>query len=138
MNRIDKILLEALVNNARIPKTELAKKLNVSEAAIRKKMKKLERLGIIVGYRAVIDYQKAGLIASITGLDAEPEKLWGVIGALKEMNEVKMLSLTSGDHVIIAEIVTTNVDKLEEIHKRIERIEGVKKVCPAIILERIK
>lgn len=134
----DEAILEALISNARIPKTELARMINVTEAAVRKRLKKLEELGVILGYRAIIDYQKAGLIASITGLDVEPEKLWRVIGALKEMREVKTILLTSGDHMIIAEIVAKNVSKLEEVHRRIGEVEGVRRMCPAIVLRNVK
>jgi len=138
MDKVAKTILETLMANARTSKVALAKKLRVTEAAVRKRMKKLEEAGILLGYKAVVDYQKAGLAASITGVDTEPEKLWSVINVIKRIEAVKMLSLTSGDHMVITEIVADNIEALEEIHKRIGRVEGVKRVCPAIILKRIK
>ncbi|MBC7091593.1 MAG: Lrp/AsnC family transcriptional regulator [Nitrososphaeria archaeon] len=138
MDSLDKIIIEELLKNARISKSNLAKKLNLTEAAIRKRLKKLEASGIILGYRTVIDYQKAELVASITGVDVEPEKLWKAIEKLKVLDEIKTIMLTSGDHMILVEIVTDKMDRLEEVHRRIEGLEGVIRVCPAILIKGIK
>jgi len=138
MGKKDVLMLEILMENARLKKTELAKLLNVTEAAVRKRLKKLESSGIIVGYRAIVDYQRAGLMASITGVDTEPERLWSVVEELKGFEEIKEICLTSGDHMIMTEIVAKGVEELMEAHKRIEGIKGVKRVCPAIVLRRIK
>jgi Lrp/AsnC family transcriptional regulator for asnA, asnC and gidA len=136
--RAEIILLDALINNARMPKTELARRLKVTEAAVRKRLKRLEESGVILGYRVLIDHQKAGLMASITGVDVEPEKLWDVIEALKEMEEVKSISITSGDHMIMVEMVAKSMDGLEAAHRMMEKMEGVKRICPAIISKRVK
>ena len=138
MDKATAVMLQALITNARVPKTELARRLRVTEAAIRKRLKKLEEAGIIVGYRTLIDYQKAGLMASVTGVDAEPERLWEVIEELKGVEEVTSITLTSGDHMIMVEVVAGSMQELQETHKRIESLPGVTKVCPAIILKRIK
>jgi len=138
MDDSTQVLLDSLMYNARIQKTVLAKELNVSEAAVRKRLKKLEESGIIQGYKALIDYQKAGYSASITGLDTEPELLWQTIDALKEIEEVKAISLTSGDHMIVAEIVAKDMEQLESVHRSIEGLQGVSGVCPSLILRTIR
>jgi len=138
MDSLDKIIIEELLKNARISKSNLARKLSLTEAAIRKRLKKLETSRIILGYRAIIDYQKAELVASITGVDVEPEKLWKVVEQLKMLDEIKTIMLTSGDHMMLVEIVVENMDRLKEAHRRIEEFEGVVKVCPAILIKSIK
>lgn len=138
MNHSDRVLLDSLMYNARVPKTVLAKKLNISEAAVRKRLKKLEESGVIQGYKALIDYQRAGLFASITGLDTEPELLWQTIDALKGIEEVKAISLTSGDHTIVAEIVAKDMEQLEDVHRSIEALKGVSDVCPSLVLRTIR
>lgn len=138
MNGATAVMLRALITNARISKTELARRLGVTEAAIRKRLRKLEEDGVIVGYRTLIDYQKVGMMASVTGIDVEPERLWEVIEVLKNVEEVTSITLTSGDHMIIVEIVAESMERLQETHKRIESLSGVTKVCPAIIMKRIK
>ncbi|MEM3404418.1 MAG: Lrp/AsnC family transcriptional regulator [Nitrososphaeria archaeon] len=138
MDEIDRIIIENLLTNARTSKAILARKLNITEAAIRKRLKKLESSGTIVGYKAIVDYQKAELVASITGVDAEPERLWKVIEHLKALDEVKMIFLTSGDHMMLVEIVVKSMDELKEVHEKIGRYDGVMRICPAILIKGSK
>ncbi len=132
-----KIILN-LLRNARISKTKIAEKLGVSETAVRKRIEKLEERRILLGYRAILDFKKAGLFVSFTGIDVEPEHIWKTMNALKELEEVLALYLTSGDHTILAEIVAGSFEELNEIHDRISRLNGVKRICPSIVLEVVK
>ncbi len=132
-----KIILN-LLRNARISKTKIAEKLGVSETAVRKRIEKLEERRILLGYRAILDFKKAGLFVSFTGIDVEPEHIWKTMNALKELEEVLALYLTSGDHTILAEIVADSFGELKEIHDRISRLNGVKRICPSIVLEVVK
>ncbi len=138
MDEQDRIIVESLMKNARTSKSALARRLNLTEAAIRKRLRKLESSGTVLGYRAIIDYQKAELVASVTGVDTEPDKLWKVIEQLKMLDEVKTVMLTSGDHMMLAEIVVESMDGLEEALEKIEGFEGVVRVCPAILIKSIK
>nr|WP_269140590.1 Lrp/AsnC family transcriptional regulator [Archaeoglobus neptunius] len=131
-------ILEMLVQNARIPKTKIAKELNVTEAAVRKRISNLERREEILGYRAIVNYKKVGISASLTGVDVEPEKLWEVVEKLKKMSQVKSLWLTTGDHTIMTEIVARSVKELSEIHESIADMPGVKRVCPAVVTDILK
>ena len=127
-----------LMKNARIPKTKIAEELEVTETAVRKRISKLEKDGIILGYKAVINYRTAGLSASLTGVDVEPDKLWEVINRLKDLDEIKSMFLTTGDHMIMLEIVAESVEELSKIHEKISELEGVKRICPAVILDVLK
>ncbi len=138
MDEKDLKIIEMLVSNARIPKTEIARKLGVTEAAIRKRISNLERKSEILGYRAVINYKKVGLNASLTGVDVEPDKLWKVVDELRKLDSVNSLWLTTGDHTIMAEIIAKSMQELSEIHKKIAAMEGVKRVCPSVVTDIVK
>jgi len=138
MDRKDMEILLTLLKDARIPKTKIAEKLGVTETAVRKRIEKLEEQKILLGYRAILDFKKAGLFFSFTGIDVEPEEIWKTMNALKEFEEVFNLYLTSGDHTILAEILADSFEKLNEVHERISKLKGVKRICPAIVLEVVK
>ncbi len=130
-------IISYLRRDARMPKVRIAEELGVTETAVRKRIKKLEEQGIILGYRAIIDYRKIGMVCSYTGIDVEPETLLSIVRKLRENKQITSLYLTSGDHDLLVEIIANNINELEKIHDEISRINGVKRICPAIITEVI-
>lgn len=57
---VDKKILMYLIDNTRMPFTEIAKKMNVSAGTIHVRVKKLEEAGIIKGTTLITDYDKMG------------------------------------------------------------------------------
>ncbi|HDD36831.1 MAG TPA: AsnC family transcriptional regulator [Archaeoglobus veneficus] len=138
MDERDYVILSKLMENARISKTDIARSIGISETAIRKRIFNLEKGKVILGYRAIVDYKKANLFASFTGIDVKAENIWKVIDTLKEIKEVKSIMLTSGDHTIMVEIIAKSLDELLNLHDKISNFEGVERVCPSVVLEVIK
>lgn len=138
MDKIGYGILEILRRNARSSKTKIAKYFNITETAVRKRIKKLESEKIIVRYRAVIDYRKVNMACSFTGIDVEPEYLMSVMKNLRNTKKIVSLYLTSGDHDLLAEIVCESINELEKVHEQISHYEGVKRICPAIVNEVVE
>ncbi|NJE04079.1 HTH-type transcriptional regulator LrpA [Thermococcus sp. MV11] len=136
----DRIIIEMLTKDARTPFTEIAKVLGISETAVRKRVKALEEAGVIKQYTVVVDPSKLGYnLVSLTGVDTLPEKIFDVAEKLKEFDFVRDVYLTSGDHMIMAEVWAKDGEDLSDIiSNKIGRLDGVTKVCPAIILEKLK
>ncbi|MFX0096608.1 MAG: Lrp/AsnC family transcriptional regulator [Candidatus Hodarchaeota archaeon] len=138
MDDRDKVIVDTLLENARISRSKIARKLQISEAAVRKRITKLENDGAIFGYRAVVNQKKIGYLASLTGIDVAPEHLWKAIDKLKKKRQVRSIFLSSGDHTIMIEIWAKSAGELSRIHKDLENIEGIERICPAVITERIR
>lgn len=135
----DKEILEILRSNSRISYSDIARIVGISDVAVIKRVKKLEQLGVIKRYTITLDPRKLGYNAiSITGIDVDSEYIFKVISYLKKRDYAKYIALTSGDHSIIVVIWATNNEELARIHDEISRLPGVKRVCPAIILDVIK
>ena len=132
-------ILEMLTKNARIPYCEIAKAIGISDVAVMKRIRKLEQSGIIKGYTAIIDPKKLGYnLVSITGIDVEPQYLFKVVEELKNIMNIKYIAVTSGDHNIMTVIWAKNGDEIAKIHSDISKLPGIRRVCPAIILEVFK
>ena len=129
-----------LRENARIPVTEIASRLDVSESTIRKRIRGLEKNGVITQYTVVVDPSKLGYNSvSMVGIDVESTHLLDVAMRMTEFPEVKFVATSTGDHMIITEIWTNDSKELGRfIAKNIEKQEGVKRVSPTIILENWK
>lgn len=77
LNNIDRKILELLAENGRLGVRELASKLKVSPSTISRKIRKLERKGLIKGYVAIIEDESIGygcravLLVKVSG-DIDP------------------------------------------------------------------
>ena len=135
----DRMIINMLMENARTPITEIARKLGITDVAVKKRLEKLEREGVILGYTIKINPSKLGYESiAIVGLDVEPEHLLKAIDEIKSRNYVKYLALTTGDHMLIAEIwAKDNSDLISKLNE-IGSIVGIRNVKPAIVLEILK
>lgn len=132
-------LVKVLMENARIPFMEIARRLGVSEAAVRKRILKLEKEGVIKRYTVEVDPRKLGYqVDAFIGLDTKPEYYIRVLRKLRGMGKTVNLYSSSGDHMILLRCWLRDSEELAEFVKKLEAMEGVVKVCPAIILEKIK
>jgi Lrp/AsnC family transcriptional regulator for asnA, asnC and gidA len=131
-------LIEELEKDCRKPFTEIAKKFGVSEAAIRKRVKKLLKRGVI-RFSVDINYKKVGYNSiAIIGIDTLPEHFVRVIEMLKEDEDVRELYSSTGDHMLLAKVAFKSSRELNNFVKKLEKNKMIKKVCPAIIVERLK
>ena len=133
-------ILEILKKDSRTAFTEIAKMLNVSEATVRKRVKNLEEKNVIVGYTIKINKSKLGYnTEAYVGLDVEPSQFLDAAKKMTEIEEVKYVATSTGDHMIMTEIVTKDGKELMRIiSEKIGKIKGVHRICPAIILEVLK
>jgi Lrp/AsnC family transcriptional regulator for asnA, asnC and gidA len=140
MDEKDMKIIELLQENSRISYTEIAKILGVTETTVRKRIAELEKKGVIRKYTIEVDPSKLGYKSvTILGLDVEPKYLLEAARKLAELKETRWVATSTGDHMIMAEIWTRDGEELFNlITKKISRIKGVKDLCPAIIMERVK
>jgi Lrp/AsnC family transcriptional regulator for asnA, asnC and gidA len=137
MDEKDEAILLMLMRNSRIPLTKIAKKLGITETAIRKRIRKLEDRGVIKSYTAIIDPFFIGYSGvALIGLDTTPPRLLPVFERIRSLKETRYASLTSGDHMMMFEAWCKTPDKLYSLIKKVGKLEGVTRVCPAILLKR--
>lgn len=114
MDAVNYKILEALQRDARIPFTRLGKELGMSSPAISERVKKMEDLGVIQGYRAVVDTRQLGyqLRAMIT-LRAFVGKLRPLLDKVPQLREVRNCYRITGTENIIMEVVLEDQSHLE-------------------------
>lgn len=132
----DQTIISILEKNGRTPFTQIAEKLNISEAAVRKRIKKLEQKEIILGYKAHVNYKKLGYTNKVVmGVDTTSKDYFKVLNLLKDFSEVKNLTTSSGDHMIMFDVWIKNMSELSELLEKINALEGVIESCPSILHE---
>lgn len=140
MDEKDARILEMLEEDGRRPFTEIADRLHVSESSVRKRVLALQREGVIKRFTVKVDAAKSGFsTVAIVGVDADPTRLLQVAQKLCDFKEIKCVATSTGDHMVMLEIWTRSGRELTKlISERIGTIEGVKRICPALILEKLK
>ena len=139
MDKLDFGIIESLSKNSRTPFVEIGRKLKVSESTIRKRVASLEREGTIKKYSLVVDTSKIGFEnIALIGVDAAADKYLDVANKLKDIDGVKYAASTAGDHMFMLEVWAKNNEELRNISEKLKSIEGVTRICPAIIKDTLK
>lgn len=114
MDAINFKILEALQEDARMPFTRIGQDLGMSSPAISDRVKKMEDLGVIRGYKAIVDPKALGyqLQAMIT-LRAFVGKLRPLLDKVPQLREVRNCYRITGTENIIMEVVLEDQGHLE-------------------------
>ena len=133
-------ILDALEADAQASYAEIAERAGVSKPTVRKYINKLEEEGVIVGYSADVDPKKlSGQSIAIVGIECESERYVEVTRTLKDLDSVRSLYTSSGDHMLMAEVRAKDGDALGDvISEDIIGIDGVSAAHPSFLQERLK
>ena len=131
-------LLELLEKNSRRSFTDIARKFGVSETAIRKRITQLLETEMIDGFTLKVNPRRVNFSIGIIGVDTLPEVYFRILEELKKDSRIKTLFTSSGDHMILLECWVKDNEEMREFVSNLESLKGVVKVCPAVLLDRIK
>lgn len=137
LDEIDHQILDVLIENARTPFTDIAKKLLVSAGTIHVRVKKMEDEGIIQGSTLTLDYEKMGytFIAHV-GIHLEKtNKIQNVLDELKKIPYVTVAYVTSGKYSIFCKIRAKDTNQAKDIIYQIDDIRGVSRTETMIAME---
>lgn len=108
---VDKAILTHLLNDARIPYLEIARKLIVSGGTIHQRIDKLKKIGIIEGNKVRINLKKLGYDVTVfLGIHLKSTKdLTSVIQTLQNFPEVVEAYYTTGNYALLIKIHTKSI-----------------------------
>ena len=94
LDEIDNQILELLIENTRMPYTEIAKKLIISAGTVHVRVRKMEEAGIITGSTLNVDYSKMGFsFTAYVGLYLE--KTGKTSHVIEELKKIGFMGLKS-------------------------------------------
>ncbi|WP_142783462.1 Lrp/AsnC family transcriptional regulator [Changchengzhania lutea] len=107
-------ILKCLQENARLSSAEIGRRVGVSSPAVSERIKKMEDLGIIEGYKTMVSPLEVGYqLKAIITLRAFMGKLKPFLEKVKTYNEVLNCYRITGDENIVMEVVLKNQKHLE-------------------------
>ncbi|MCB2407350.1 AsnC family transcriptional regulator [Hymenobacter lucidus] len=134
----DRKILALLIEDAKIPYTEIARKVHVSGGTVHVRMARLEELGIVKGATLKIDYQKLGYgVSAFLGIYLLKSSVYAsVVEQLREIPEVVSIHFTTGAYGVFARLVCRDTQHLRDVlHDRVQLIEGIERTETLISLE---
>ena len=142
IDNLDRDILTILVKDAKVPYTEIAKKLMVSPGTIHVRMKRMERLGIVKGATLELDPAKIGYdLTAFVGVYLIKGSVYNeVIDEINQIPEIVEAHYTTGEYSIFVKILSKNTDHLREvIGEKLQSLNGVMRTETIISLgESIK
>ena len=143
LDRFDRAILQALQLDGRIANSSLAERVHLSESACLRRVRALEQAGLIEGYTAILNQQKAGcpvnVFVSIT-LDRQDEPdLRKFEDAVRRIPEVMECYLMTGDYDYVVRVVVADTADFERVHsKHLTRLPGVARVHSSFALRTVQ
>ncbi|MFN3670960.1 MAG: Lrp/AsnC family transcriptional regulator [Bosea sp. (in: a-proteobacteria)] len=135
MDATDRQLLSMLSENARAPIAELGRRLGLSRTTVQGRIERLERRGVIAGYRAVLsDAHEQGLVRAHVLITALPKFAARVEAELRQIGDVRTLHSVSGHFDLIAIVAAASIGELDRLIDRIGALDGVERTLSSIIL----
>lgn len=127
VDALDKKLIDLLQEDAGRSSDVIAKRLKVSAATVRRRIRRLVKNNVI-SIGAIVDPGKVELpLAAIIALDVTSDKLDSVMKALASRPEIIWVSTTTGQFDIISLARFPSTDELSRfVLNEMSKIEGIK------------
>lgn len=143
LDTIDRRLLDALQRNGRLTATELAEHVGLTTSPCLRRLRILEREGVIRGYSALIDQEKVGLPVSVfvsIKLERQREEaLERFEDAVRRCPEVVECYLMTGQRDYLLRVVVKDLRAYERFLKdTLTRVEGVASIESSFALAQVK
>ncbi|MBO5668764.1 MAG: Lrp/AsnC family transcriptional regulator, partial [Candidatus Methanomethylophilaceae archaeon] len=112
--------------------------LNISKATVSRRVAKMEEDGYISGYSIDVDVNKLGLMKSMVAIQIIGSPVSIIIEQLRAYPEISTIYKSFGDHNIVCEVFTRNVDELYEmIQTKLLKMPSVRNVEVDILVEKM-
>jgi len=116
MDRKDRQILALLERNARLGYGEIGKAVGLAGSSVHDRVRKLEKQGIVKGYRAEVDFEAAGLpITAIVSLALRPASPADIPAKVAEFELVESCYSVAGDNSYALVVRAPSTKDLEEL-----------------------
>jgi DNA-binding Lrp family transcriptional regulator len=139
----DKKILEFLQKNAKLTAKEMAFELALSQTPIYERIKKLERLGVIKEYVAILnaDLISKGFVVfmSIIMKEHSQDKRTALVEKILSFKELSECYQTSGKYDFILKLRFSNLKEYREfLLDKISLLDNIGKIDSHIVLDEVK
>ncbi|MEE1113684.1 MAG: Lrp/AsnC family transcriptional regulator [Eubacterium sp.] len=140
MDQVDYRILKILQNNARETASNISKDIHLSVSAVIERIHKLEESGVISKYTIIVDEKKVGsaMTALMEVALEKPVYYDSFAEAIRDMDSVVSCYYQTGGFDLLLKIACDSPDELEQVHRSVMNLEGVKDTQTHVVLKTVK
>lgn len=143
LDAIDARILGRLQEDARLSNVELAQAVGLSPSPCLRRVRELERAGVIRRYVTVLDPQRVGLPVSVfvnVTLEKQVERALGVFeAAVRQRPEVVECYLMTGEADYLLRVVVADLTAYERfLMEHLTRVPGVSSIKSSFALKQVQ
>ena len=138
-DKIDNKIIQILLEDGRTSFSNIAKEVNLTDVAIKKRVERLKRKGIINSISADLNFRTLGYENPIlVQIRSEISKNKDVLKKLKELDYVIELYQVLGKYNIFAKLIVPDLDSAEKFIERLGVLDGVLDIKTLVVISEVK
>lgn len=137
---IDERILAELTRNARTPLVVLGERVRLSRNAVRQRIGRMERDGVIDGYtvvRGTTAAESSAVSAVLFVYRSDRMRGAAVLAELAAVPEVTRCDILSGDLDLLVRVHAGSVERVREIWEQISALPGVENTVTSLSLSTV-
>jgi Lrp/AsnC family leucine-responsive transcriptional regulator len=139
LDATDRAILRVLQLDGRAPNAVIAERVNLSESACSRRLRELERQGVLTGYTALVDPKTVGLgltvFLTITLTSQAQAALAEFEAAVMAVDEIMECYLMTGEADYLMRVVVRDTEAFEALHAtKLTRLPRVARVTSSVAL----
>ncbi len=139
LDKIDHKILSMLLEDGRASFSVIAKEVNLTDVAIKKRVERLKRRGIINVITVDLNLKILGFENPIfVQIRSELSKNKDVIKRLKELDYVMEVYQVLGEYNILARLVVPDLDSAEKFVEMLGNMDGVLDIKTLVVISEVK
>ena len=143
IDRFDRAILRVLTSDGRISITDLAREIGLSKSPTQARLKRLERDGVITGYKALVDPIRLGLdhvsFVEVRLHDTREAALTAFNLAVAKIPEIEQVHLIAGNFDYLMKIRTQSMsDYRRVLAEQISTLPHVSNTSTYVAMQAVK
>ena len=141
LDDVDKKIIQALTDNARIPVSDLARLVNLSRNAVTHRIQRLEKSNIIKGYQVILGDglpARDAVVAIMMVYRKDRMRNKEVIKYVEKVSEIVSCYIMSGDYDVILNVQARSHERIHQIWQDISAFSSVDDTRTTFVLSSVK
>jgi len=139
IDNLDRAIISHLQYNGRMPFTQIAERVNISEGAVRRRVKRLRDKGLMQIVAIVEPHELGWNEAVLIGINVQGDMTDEVANSIANLPEVTYLFQAAGEFNFFAEVYCKNREHFVDfLNNKLQKLPGVNQTQSFLILKMHK